>query len=196
LLAEAVMAQVAAHLSITELEERFRTAKDPILARHAQVIWLLAQGHTTAQVSAVTSFGPRWIAQLLARYNAEGAPALGDLRQRNGRAASVLKPDLLERLRVRLADPPPDGGLWTSRKVGQWLAGELGLETVSAQRGWEALRRIGWSIQKPRPRHVKAATPEQEAEFKKNSMRSWPKRPRAAPTSRSRCSPPTSTASA
>src|SRR4051812_34455181 len=156
------MAQVAAHLSITELEERFRTAKDPILARHAQVIWLLAQGHTTAQVSAVTSFGPRWIAQLLARYNAEGAPALGDLRQRNGRAASVLKPDLLERLRVRLADPPPDGGLWTSRKVGQWLAGELGLETVSAQRGWEALQRIGWSIQKPRPRHVKAATPEQE----------------------------------
>src|SRR4051812_42647787 len=161
------MAQVAAHLSITELEERFRTAKDPILARHAQVIWLLAQGHTTAQVSAVTSFGPRWIAQLLARYNAEGAPALGDLRQRNGRAASVLKPDLLERLRVRLADPPPDGGLWTSRKVGQWLAGALGLETVSAQRGWEALQRIGWSIQKPRPRHVKAATPEQEAEFKK-----------------------------
>src|SRR3954471_5255088 len=107
------MAQVASHLSITELEERFRTAKDPILARHAQVIWLLAQGHTTAQVSAVTSFGPRWIAQLLARYNAEGVPALGDLRQRNGRAPSVLKPDLLERLRVRLADPPPDGGLWT-----------------------------------------------------------------------------------
>src|SRR3954467_1445152 len=62
------MAQVAAHLSIAELEERFRTAKDPILARHAQVIWLLAQGHTSAQVSAVTSFGPRWIAQLLARY--------------------------------------------------------------------------------------------------------------------------------
>jgi hypothetical protein len=107
------MARVADHLSITELEERFRTAKDPILARHAQVIWLLAQGHTTAQVSAVTSFGPRWIAQLLVRYNAEGVPALGDLRQRNGRAPSVLKPDLLERLRVRLADQPPDGGLWT-----------------------------------------------------------------------------------
>jgi transposase len=161
------MARVADHLSIAELEERFRTAKDPILARHAQVIWLLAQGHTTAQVSAVTSFGPRWIAQLLARYNAEGVCALGDLRQRNGRAPSVLKPDLLERLRVRLADRPPDGGLWTSRKVGQWLAGALGLETVSAQRGWEALQRIGWSIQKPRPRHVKAATPEQEAAFKK-----------------------------
>src|SRR4051812_19684779 len=40
------MARVAEHLSIAELEERFRTAKDPILARHVQVIWLLAQGHT------------------------------------------------------------------------------------------------------------------------------------------------------
>src|SRR6478672_9382848 len=99
--AEAVMAQVAEHLSIAALEQRFRTAQDPILARHAQVIWLLAQGHTTAQVSAVTSFGPRWIAQLLARYNAEGVPALGE------RAPSVLKPDLLEQLRMRLADPPP-----------------------------------------------------------------------------------------
>ena len=42
---EAGMARVADHLSIAELEERFRSAKDPILARHAQVIWLLAQGH-------------------------------------------------------------------------------------------------------------------------------------------------------
>ena len=66
------MAQVAKQLSIAELEERFRTARDPILARHPQVICLLAQGHTSAQVSAVTSFGPRWIAQLLARYIASG----------------------------------------------------------------------------------------------------------------------------
>ena len=190
------MARVAEHLGISELEERFRTAKDPILARHVQVIWLLAQGHTTAEVSAVTSFVPRWIEQLLARYNAEGLAALGDLRRHNGRAPALLKPDVLERLRVRLADPPPDGGLWTSGKVARWMAGELGREAVSAQRGWEALRRIGWSIQKPRPRHPKAATSEEGAAFKKNWTRSLPKRPRAVPTSRSRCSRPTSTASA
>ena len=190
------MARVAEHLSISELEERFRAAKDPILARHVQVIWLLAQGHTTAHVSAVTSFVPRWIEQLLARYNAGGLPALGDLRRNNGRAPSLLKPELLERLRVRLADPPPDGGLWTSRTVALWMAGELGLASVSAQRGWEALRQIGWSIQKPRPRHAKAATPEEQAAFKKSSTRLLPRRPRAAPTSRSRCSPPTNTASA
>ena len=190
------MARVAEHLSIAELEERFRTAKDPILARHVQVIWLLAQGHTSAEVSTVTSFVPRWIEPLRARYKAEGFAALGDLRRHNGRAPSLLKPDLLERLRVRLADPPPDGGLWTSGKVAGWMAGELGLAAVCVQRGWEALRAIEWSIQKPRPRHPKAATPEEESTFKKNSTKSLPKRPRAVPTSRSRCLRPTSTASA
>src|SRR3954462_5836323 len=191
-----VMARVAEHLSIAELEERFRTAKDPILARHVQVIWLLAQGHTSAEVSTVTSFVPRWIEQLRARYNAEGLAALGALRGHNGRAPSLLKPDLLERLRVRLADPPPDGGLWTSGKVACWMAGELGLASVCVQRGWEALRAIEWSIQKPRPRHPKAATPEEESTFKKNATTSLPKRPRAVPTSRSRCLQPTGTASA
>src|SRR5215207_1732407 len=100
------MARVAEHLGLSELEERFRTAKDPILARHVQVIWLLAQGHTTAEVSAVTSFVPRWIEQLLARYNAEGLAALGDLRRHNGRAPALLKPDVLARRVGALARPP------------------------------------------------------------------------------------------
>src|SRR3954447_2332590 len=34
-----------------------------------------------------------------------------------GGAPSVLRPGLLERLRARLTQPPPDGGLWSSRKV-------------------------------------------------------------------------------
>src|SRR4029077_12144839 len=108
---------------IAELEERFRSAKDPILARHAQVIWLLAQGHTTAQVSSWTSSVPRWSDRLLSRYKAEGVCALGALRRHNGRAASVLKPDLLERLRMRLADTPPDGGVWTSPEGGRGVGG-------------------------------------------------------------------------
>ena len=119
------MAHIVEHLSLRQLETRYRASQDATEARHLQAIWLLAQGHTTAEVSAVTSFVPRWIEQLLARYNAEGLAALGDLRRHNGRAPALLKPDVLERLRVRLADPPPDGGLWTSRKVARWMAGEL-----------------------------------------------------------------------
>ena len=127
----------------------------------------MARGHTVSQVSATTAFGERWIEQLLARYNAEGAESLGDLRRRNGASATILRPDLLAKLRDRLRKPPPDGGLWSSRKVAAWMADELGLTSVAAQRGWEALKAIGWSIQKPRPKNPKSASPAEAAAFKK-----------------------------
>src|SRR5215204_2173957 len=167
------MARVAGHLSVEDLEAGFRSARDPTAMRHFQVIWLLAQGHTTADVAAVTSFVPRWIEQLLARYNAHGPEALGDLRRRNGSAPSVLRPELLERLRARLEAPPPDGGLWSSRKVAAWMAGELGLAAVLPQRGWEALKAIGWTVQKPRPRHPAWATDEHRLGLKPILRRVW-----------------------
>src|SRR4051795_13697037 len=189
------MARVAGHLSVEDLEAGFQSARDPTAVRHFQVIWLLARGHTIADVAAVTSFVPRWIEQLLARYNAHGPEALGDLRRRNGSAPSVLRPGLLERLRARLEAPPPDGGLWSSRKVAAWMAGELGLAEVLPQRGWEALKAIGWSVQKPRPRHPAAATPEERAAFKKSWPRSLPRQRPSTRTRRSRSGPRTSTAS-
>lgn len=161
------MAWVAEHLSIADLAARYVASQDARSGRHLQTIWLLARGHTIAQVSAITAFGVRWIEQLLARYNAEGPAALGDLRRGNGASATVLRPTLLAKLRERLLDPPPDGGLWTSRKVADWMAGELGLARVAPQRGWEALKAVGWSIQAPRPRNPKAATPEEAATYKK-----------------------------
>jgi len=161
------MAYVAGHLSVAALEERYEACEDAISSRRFQTIWLLAKGHSTGEAAAMTSFGQRWIEQLLERYNALGPSALGDLRRGNGASAKVLKPELLVRLRVRMADPPPDGGVWTSGKVARWMAGELGLASLAPQRGWEALRAIGWSIQKPRPRNPKAATAAEQEAFKK-----------------------------
>src|SRR4051794_25791572 len=140
------MEEVVAHLSVAELEARFRAASDARSTRHLQAIWLLAKGHRTAEVAATTAFGVRWVEKLRARYNAEGPEALGDLRRHNGRGRTVLTPALLDGLRLRLAEPPPDGGLWTSRKVAAWMAGELGLASVAAQRGWEARRAVGRSV--------------------------------------------------
>src|SRR4051794_23655973 len=102
------MARVADHLSVDDLEARLRSAQDPTAARHVQVIWLLARGHTIADVAAVTSFVPRWIEQLLARYNAHGPEALGDLRRRNGSAPSFWRgcPSGLRRRRPTVACGP------------------------------------------------------------------------------------------
>lgn len=180
------MARVADHLSIEDLEKCYRACADARGSRHYQTIWLLARGHTIAEVSETTSFVPRWIEELLARYNALGPQALGDLRRHNGARPSVLKPELLAGLKVRLKQPPPDGGVWTSGKVATWMAQQLGLSELAPQRGWEALQAIGWSIQSPRPKNPKSATPEAAAVFKKASPTRSSKKPRGTPTNRSR----------
>ena len=190
------MAHVVDHLSVSALEEKYRSCTDVTAARHIQTIWLLAKGHHIAEVSATVSYARRWVERLLARYNAEGLDALGDLRRRNGTSPSVLKPELLDKLKTRLRAPPPDGGLWSSRKGAAWMAGELGLAAVLPQRGWEALKAIGWSVQKPRPRHPGSATPEEREAFKKSWSRPSLRREPSTRTSRSRSGPPTSTASA
>jgi hypothetical protein len=64
------VAEVAGHLSVAELGERFRVAADARSARHVQAIRLLAKGHEAAEVAATTAFGVRWVEKLRARYNA------------------------------------------------------------------------------------------------------------------------------
>jgi len=186
------MARVVEHMSVAELEARYEASEDVTSSRHFQTIFLLAKGHSTHEVAEITSFGLRWVEQLLERYNAFGPASLGDLRRDNRSIATVLKPELLHRLRVRLNEPPPDGGLWTSAKVARWMADELGLEKLAPQRGWEALKAIGWSIQKPRPRNPKAATAAEQDAFKKKSPKPSPKKLRSIPASRSKRSRPTS----
>src|SRR5215217_2589708 len=90
-----------------------------------------------------------------------------------------------------MAGSPDDGGLWSGPKVAAWMAQRLGLERVHPQRGWEALKRIGWSIQAPRPRHPRAATPERRAAFRGGSTPPSPRPRRRIPTGRSRSGPRT-----
>ena len=71
------MARVVGHLSVAALEERYESSTDVTSSRHFQTIWLLAKGHSTGDVAAMTSFGQRWIEQLLERYNEQGPRGFG-----------------------------------------------------------------------------------------------------------------------
>ena len=182
-------------LSVSELETRFRAAKGSVEKTHLQVIWLLAKGHSRGQVAEITALSPRWIDKLRRRYAAHGPEALGDLRHKNPGASPLLDAHDLEALRERLATPPDDGGLWSGRKVAAWIAQRRGLEQVHAQRGWEALRKLDWSRQSPRPRHPKAAGPEQAEAYKKSSRKLSRRKPPSTLICRSSCGPRTSTGS-
>jgi transposase len=51
--------------------------------------------------------------------------------------------------------------------VAEWIYEKTGRE-VRPQLGWDYLKRLGFSLQRPRPRHRKANEEKQEA-FKKTS---------------------------
>ena len=181
------MVQIVGHLTVDGLGERYRFARDATEARHFQAIWLLAQGRGVSEVAGLLAFVERWVELLVrpkagqtevVRYNREGPDALGDLRRNNGRAANVLTPDLLVALAERVKTPPDDGGMWSGPKVARWMAGHHKLEHVHPQRGWDALKRIRWSIQVPRPRNPKAATPDEQAAYKKTRRRGGRGEPR------------------
>lgn len=180
------MTRIIEHLSAAELEQRYRTAQDATEARHTQAIWLLAQGRSVLDVAGVLAFAPRWVEKLAARYNERGPDTLGDQRRHNGRTGSVLTTAVLAALAERLRTPPEDGGRWTGAKVAIWMAAQLGLAKVHPQRGWEALKRVRWLIQAPRPRHPRSAAPEQQAEFKGGSTQRSRVPGQRTPASRSR----------
>ncbi len=96
---------------------------------------------------------------------------MADRRHRNpgAKERALLSADQRDELREALTKPPPDGGMWNSPKVGEWIERRTGRAvSQKKQRGWEYLKRLGNSPKVPRPHHRKANDGEQEA-FKKSS---------------------------
>ena len=58
-------------------------------------------------------------------------------------------------------------GLWTGPKVAAWISETL-QRPVSDVSGWKYLKRLGWTLQTPRPQHQAAAPPDEQQAFKKN----------------------------
>lgn len=159
--------QITHHLSIEALQQRYRAAKDTVEQSHFQILWLLSQGKTKQQVSETTGYSLYWIGQIAKRYNAGGADALGDRRHHNPGAKGLLSAEQQQEFQEALEQPPPDGGIWNSTKAAAWIGEKTG-KKVYPQRGWDYLRLAGYSLQVPRPYHVKS-DPEAQETFKKNS---------------------------
>ena len=171
---------LAPHLSTEDLGRRYKATSDGIERSHLQIIWLLSQGHAAKSVAAVTGYSRSRVSEITWRYNDHGIAGLGDRRHDNPGAAPLLDQAGQEQLRRVVSEPPPDGGLWTGRKVARWMAGHLG-RLVSPQRGVAYLRRFDLTPQIPRPCNPEQSLYEQ-AMFKKNfrlgSRNSEARRPR------------------
>ena len=92
---------------------------------------------------------------------------MADGRRNNG-SAPLLADEDLAALDLSLQSPPPDGGLWSGPKVAAWISGRVGVECTN-KTGWSYLKRLGYSVQRPRPRHPDADEKAQAA-FKKGGL--------------------------
>jgi transposase len=148
---------LAAHLSDTEVRNRFRACRDATERARWQVVWLKTQQRTTDAIAEFTGYTAAWVRAVLRRYNADGPDALRDHRHDHPGAPAMLAPTQQAALRAALdTGTAPDGGLWSGPKVARWIEASTGREHVYDQRGWEWLVRLGFSAQTPRPHHDRA----------------------------------------
>jgi len=129
------------HLSVEELERRYRRAADPVERSRWQLLWLLGRGQTATAVAETTGYSPYWIGQIAKRYNEHGPEGVADRRHQWPGGKPLLSEEQQEELRQALVGPAPDGGLWTPQAVAEWIGQRLG-HPVRYQLGWDYLRRL------------------------------------------------------
>jgi hypothetical protein len=95
-----------------------------------QILWLLASCLSTAELARVTGCSVRRVQETVRRYRT-GQAAIGTRRHGNRGAARFLNG---EQLRLALAGPDPDGGIWTCRHVAAWIGAQIGSPIDTARR--------------------------------------------------------------
>jgi transposase len=164
---------VQEHLSRAQIKERWKKCKDPVEKGHWQVIWLASEEKrrpNASQLGRQLGIHHSWVGRLVKRYNEHGPEGLADRRRQN-RSQGLLDKEDLRELRRDLDKAPAEGGLWNGPKVAAWMSRRL-KRPVQGQVGWLYLKRLGMSLQVPRPRHHQSASDQEKKAYKKNRGRS------------------------
>src|SRR5258706_12901346 len=125
------------HVSITDPEHGYRAAKEPNERTWWQILWLLAQGRTATELSAVIGYRAYWIGQIAKRYNEQGPAGMQNRRPTTSyRPPPVLAPTLQEELRGLLAAAAAKQEAWTGTDVAAGMAERLG-RPLPDRLGWD-----------------------------------------------------------
>jgi transposase len=140
-------AKLAEYLSQKELKEKYLMGEDRVERRRYQLLWLVSQSWTIKKAAQAVGISYDYGQKIVRAYNKEGVRGI---RHRRREIIPPGKPELLdkeqqEKLKQCLQASPEDGGIWTGPKVAQWIARETGREKVWPQRGWDYLKRLGFS---------------------------------------------------
>jgi len=149
---------------VGELKAAYRACKDAVERRRIQAVWLLASGKSREEVKAVTAYSHGSLVKVIKRYNEGGLAGLQDQRHHNSGKQTLLTEEEQQALYTALCSPPEDGA-WSGKQVIAWIKEHLGKD-IGLSGSYVYLERLGFSLQRPRPRHAKADE-EAQAHFKK-----------------------------
>jgi transposase len=156
------------HLTTEELKRRYLACLKAQEKTRWRALYLISKGVIASEAARRVGRASGWITQLVSRYNQHGADSIPHQRGEKpvGRRPK-LSASLATELDTALRSHAPDGGLWTGPKVAAWIAHKSG-QDVHHWTGWRALKRLGFSLQVPRPANKRRASVEEQAEFKKS----------------------------
>ena len=155
------------HLSTRELYERYRACRQPNEKARWRALYLISRGTLASEAARRVGRTSGWVTQLTQRYNEGGAEAVPDRRGGVKPGPPPRVEAVASELDAALRRPAPDGGLWTAPKVARWIEERTG-QPVHETTAWRAMRRLGFSLQVPRPRHARSASGRERARFKKS----------------------------
>ncbi len=163
---------LAPHLTLRQIQENYHNSKDTVESRRWHLLWKVGIGWSIKKSAISVGLSYEYARRVVKRYNEEGEATVTNQhnRTRNYQTAtrpkhSLLNREQLQKLKGALRSRPDDGGIWTGPKVARWMEKETGREKIHDQRGWEYLKKCGYSWKVPRPSHKKG-DPQEQQEFK------------------------------
>lgn len=163
--------EIIGHLPYDEIQKRERSCSTVVEREHWQMVRLMSRPDiplSAAEVAIVVDRTPDAVRRVVRRYNKKGPDGLQDWRKGHSGRKALLSETKRQKLFSELQQDPPDGGLWTGPKVALRVSEYAGIH-VSDVTGWQYLRRLGFTLQVPRPRHSETATEEERRVWKKNA---------------------------
>jgi transposase len=155
------------HLTTGELRKRYRSCAKPQEKARWHALYLIAAGAVAAEAARRVGRASSWVTALARRYNRDGATAVARKKPTAPSHRATVDAALGKELDQALRSEAPDGGLWTGPKVAAWITERSG-RAVHVTTGWRTLRRLGFSLQTPRPTNKRRASEEGQAAFKKS----------------------------
>lgn len=170
-MAQIHLLRIKPRLTYHEITQRYRSCNNHREKSRWHLIQLMAnpaKPMLVGEAAEIVGFCQRWARIIAIRYNQEGAKGLMDKRKNNPGQDPIIDKKQQSRLRKAiLNNRPPDGGLWTSVKVADWIGEETG-QRPDDRTGLNYLQNLGFTLQQPRTTHSEKATPKEIERFKKN----------------------------